>query len=214
MKEKVKIENTIFYWDNINIIEFVKRATVLFVSLLFLYFFTIFNSQLINELLTKFCNIVIRNFDSLEYLKFFNENDKLLLFFRFDHHLNPKPQFSYVSIEIFTHFIFPNITYIGLIISSYYKSISIKRVLLGLILINLLFVIKLIIIALENGLKETIFDNSGNIKEFKIPNDAFYNFIQLLNKIFNQYGSISLRLLVVVVIWAWVIGIYRKIKQI
>lgn len=213
LDKKLDTNANVINWNEIKLIEITKRIFVFFVSISFLYYLTNSNSQLIFEKIMDFSNFVISNFESLESLKFFTEKEKLLLFFRFDHPLNPKPQFSYVSIEIFTHFVFPNIIYISLIIASYYKLISKKRIIIGLILINLFFYLKVLILAIENGLKITIFDKFGNIKEFQVPDNIFYKIISLLNNILNLYGSIGLRLLIVILIWLWVLNFYDKIRQ-
>lgn len=151
---------------------------------------------------------------SLSHLKFFYENHNLILFFKYENLLNPNPQFSFVISELQTHFIFPNVMFLALIAATRLgikaKSLIAAK---GLLLINLFFAIKIFVLAAQNAYKEVIFDSKGNLLELINGKSIMFSLFDLANNILNKYGSIGIRPLIVLCVWAFLCFKYEEIQS-
>ena len=191
-----------------------KFALVFIFSFILLFWFGNMLQELICGGLANTGNFIINLFGKSETLKLFPDNFNLILFSRHDNNLTLNPNFTYVISDIRTHFILPNVLFFSLMIALIkpFKSKT-KPFLLGLFIVNLFFVIKFIVSVINNELKEIILNSKGEMINQIDCTDFLFKFFDILNNIFNKYGSIGLRPLIVVVIWIFVSFTTEEIKS-
>lgn len=172
-----------------------------------------FAEDTIGESLAAIGNFFIGFSSSLSHLKFFYENHNLILFFKYENLVNPNPQFSFVISEIQTHFIFPNVMFLALIVATRLgikaKSIIAAK---GVLYINLFFALKILVLAAQNAYKEVIFDSKGNLLELINGKSIMFTIFDIANNILNKYGSIGIRPLIVLCVWAFLCFKYEEIR--
>ncbi len=159
-------------------------------------------------------NLFITLFGESDRFKLFPDKIELILFSRHDNNISLNPNFTYVTSNISTHFIMPNVLLFSLFISQN-KSFKekFKALILGTLLVNLFFIIKFIISIINNELKEIVIDSKGKMINQIDGNDIWFKLIDLLNNLFNKYGSIGLRPLIVLLIWLYVSYKSEEIKS-
>jgi len=172
-----------------------------------------FAEDTIGNIIAAIGNLFIGLSSSLSHLKFFYENHNLILFFKYENLLNPNPQFSFVISEVQTHFIFPNVMFLALIIATKLK-LKKKTIIAakGIVLINLFFAFKILVLAAQNAYKEVLFDSNGNLLEIINGKSIMFTIFDLANNVLNKYGSIGIRPLLVLVVWAFLCFKFDEIK--
>lgn len=185
---------------------FVK--SLLFLSvIIMLYILSINNLSTLGEIIIVVGNWILNSLLSLEDLKFFVDKveiNKITLFFRYEQ-VMAGPQFTFVTNDFLAHFIFPLIFFVGLIstnIIDNFKNINYYlKSIFGFLIIILYYIFKLLILGYHNSLKVVVFNTNGTIKSVENGVGIWFDIIDLLNNIFNVYGSITLRLIIVLAIW-------------
>lgn len=196
---------------------FVKSLLFLTVIII-LYILSINNLGILGEIIIVVGNWILHSLLSLEDLKFFVDKveiNKLTLFFRYEQ-VMAGPQFTFVTNDFLAHFIFPLIFFVGLISTNIIDNFKNKNYYLksifGFLIIILYYIFKLLILGYHNSLKVVVFNTNGTIKSVENGVGIWFDIIDLLNNIFNVYGSITLRLIFVLAIWIMLFN-FNQIKS-
>lgn len=179
------------------------------------YSFSMDNLKIVGDLLTSIGNFIFHNIIGLEDFKLFNEKNILTIFYRFDNPIIQKFEYTYVTNEFDAHFIFPISLFIAISCTEFIKIIdnlkfqftkniflTLSKIFIGGLIYLLFYNFKLFVLSFHNSLKIVEFDKTGKILKILDNQTFIFKFYTLLNNIFNIYGGITFRLLLILFIWA------------
>jgi|GEM_PF-4144328 len=191
------------------------KSILFFVILSASYLISLNLLPIIGRFLTSIGNFIFQNIIVLDDFKLFSEDNLLTIFYRFDNPIIHKNEYTYVSNEFDAHFIFPVSLFIALSCTEFIQVINklklqftkniisiITKIFIGGVIYLLFYYFKLFLLSYQNSLKIVQFDKFGKILEILDSQTFIFKFYTLLNNIFNIYGGITFRLLIILFIWA------------
>lgn len=200
---------------SLNIVNIITKSLLFLIVFLILFLISKDIFPIIAKFLVVIGNFIFNDLFGLINFKFYNEKNLLTIFFRFENPIIIKYEYAFVKNEFDTHFIFPIILFISISTIEYFKLIGkfniilvknvltiTAKILIGFSVYLLFYYFKLFLLSYHNSLKIAKFDKLGNIVDIVEGQSVSYKIFNLLNNIFNIYGGITFRLLIVVTIWA------------